>query len=54
MYTKSLILDGVITKDKLHKANNEECAKLNKIFHSDDFHVAVDNFLKQQMLKNKL
>jgi len=48
------MLSGVITKDKLHKANNEEYERLIERFDSDDFHDAVHNFFKQKMLKNKL
>jgi len=54
VYTKSLILHGIITKEKLHKANNEECERLIERFDSDDFSAAVYNFFKQQILKNKL
>lgn len=54
VYTKSMILDGVITKDKLHKANDREIERLLERFNSDDFQSSIANYFKQSMLKNKL
>lgn len=48
------MLNGIITKDELHKANDRECKRLVERFNSDDFHEAVANFIERKMLKNKL
>lgn len=49
-----MILEGVITKDKLHKANDREIERLKERFDSEDFQDAITKFFKQKMLKNKL
>lgn len=54
VYTKSMMLNGVITKDELHKANDREIERLIERFNSDDFQNSIANFFKQRMLKNKL
>lgn len=54
MYTKSMVLNGVITKDELHKANDREHERLIERFYSEDFQSAVADYLEQKMLKNKL
>lgn len=54
VYTKSMMLNGVITKDELHKANDREIERLIERFNSDDFQNSIANIFKQRMLKNKL
>lgn len=54
MCTKSLMFNGIITKDDLHKANDREHKTLIERFYSEDFQSAVANYLEQKMLKNKL
>lgn len=49
-----MMLNGIITKDELHKANDRECKRLLERFNSDDFYEAVSNLIEQKMLKNKL
>jgi len=49
-----MMLNGVITKDELHKANDREIERLIERFNSDDFQNSIANFLKQRKLKNKL
>lgn len=49
-----MILNGIITRDELHKANDRECERLIERFNSGDFHEAVANFFERKMLKNKL
>jgi len=54
VYTKSMMLNGVITKDELHKANDREIERLIERLNSDDFHSSIANYFKERMLKNKL
>jgi len=48
------MLNGTISKNKLHKANNREHERLIERFNSSDFHTAINNIFKQKMLKTKL
>lgn len=49
-----MIMDGVFTKDELHKANDREIKRLAERFNSPEFINAVDNFFKKKVFKNKL
>lgn len=49
-----MMLNGVITKDELHKANDREIKTLLERLNSDDFKNSIANYFKQKMLKNKL
>ncbi|XP_025198220.1 enoyl-CoA delta isomerase 2, mitochondrial-like [Melanaphis sacchari] len=54
VYTKSMMLNGVITRDELHKANDREIERLIERLNSDDFHNSIANYFEQKMLKHKL
>ncbi|CAH1726158.1 enoyl-CoA delta isomerase 2-like isoform X2 [Aphis gossypii] len=54
VYSKSMMLNGVITRDELHEANDREIERLKERFNSDDFQNSIANYFKQRMLKNKL
>jgi len=49
-----MMLNGVITKDELHKANDREIERLVERMNSDDFQNSIANFFKRRTLKNKL
>lgn len=49
-----MMLNGTISKDELHKANDREIERLVERFNSEDFSRGVNNFLQQKMLKKKL
>lgn len=49
-----MILEGIITRDELHKANDREIERLKERFNSEDFHEAIPKMFEQRMLKNKL
>jgi len=49
-----MMLNGVISKDELHKANDREIERLIERFNSDDFQNSIANYFKQKMLKNKI
>ncbi|VVC24744.1 Crotonase superfamily,ClpP/crotonase-like domain,Crontonase, C-terminal [Cinara cedri] len=54
VYTKSMMLNGAISKDELHRANDREYKRLLERFNSSDYFNAITNLLKQKSLKNKL
>lgn len=54
VHTKSLMLNGAISKNELHKANDREIERLVERFNSDDFSSGVNDFLQRKMLKKKL
>lgn len=49
-----MILNGVITKDKLYKANDREIETLKERFNSSDFQNTIHRIIEQKMIKNKL
>lgn len=49
-----MILNGALSKDELHKANDREHNRLLERFKSSDYLSAVNVFIKQKSLKNKL
>lgn len=49
-----MLLNGIITKDELYRANDREFERLKERFVSKDFQEAVSNFFEQKMLKNKI
>lgn len=49
-----MILNGVITKDELYKANDREIETLKERFNSSDFQDTILTIIQQKMLKNKL
>lgn len=49
-----MILNGALSKDELHRANDREYRRLLERFGSSDYLNAVDDFMKQKLLKNKL
>lgn len=54
VYTKSMILNGALSKDELHKANDREYKRLLERFNSSDYFNAINIFMEQKSLKNKL
>jgi peroxisomal 3,2-trans-enoyl-CoA isomerase len=54
LHTKHLMLQGIIPKDELLKANDREIERLKERFNSDDFQQSINHYLQKKMLKNKL
>ncbi|XP_050523427.1 enoyl-CoA delta isomerase 2 isoform X2 [Daktulosphaira vitifoliae] len=54
IYTKSMILQGLISKKELHAANKRECERLQERFNSNDFHQSIIDFINRKDMKNKL
>jgi len=48
------MLQGIIPKDELLKANDREIERLKERFNSDDFQQSINHYLQKKMLKNKL
>lgn len=49
-----MILNGVITKDQLYKANDREIEILMERFNSSDFQNTIHRMIEQKITKNKL